>query len=134
MYSAKPSESRKEQKESQLKAPGLSLLHQSDVMDDGIKVVSGRSSLCPHMLCPSTTHQVPWPECRSLCEPFWSRSADRSCNKQLATQPGQSGCIAPTATLQATPRPLKGATEVCFAPRKGLNSRGSFSSQHLDAF
>ena len=43
MYSAKPSESRKEQKESQLKVPDLSLLHQNrDVMDDGIKVVSGR--------------------------------------------------------------------------------------------
>ena len=42
MYSAKPSESRKEQKESQLKVPGLSLLHQSDVMDDGIKVDPGR--------------------------------------------------------------------------------------------
>ena len=36
MHSVKPSESRKEQKESQLKVPGLSLLHQSDVMDDGI--------------------------------------------------------------------------------------------------
>ena len=41
MYSVKPSEDRKEQKESQLKVPDLSLLHQSDVMDDGIKVVAG---------------------------------------------------------------------------------------------
>ena len=54
--------------------------------------------------------------------------------KQLAIQPGQLGCIAPTATLQATPRPLKRATKPCFAPRKWLNSRGSFSSQHVDAF
>ena len=42
MHSVKPSETRKEQKESQLKVPDLSLLHQSDVMDDGIKVASGR--------------------------------------------------------------------------------------------
>ena len=43
MYSVKPSESRKEQKESQFKCPGLSLLHQTrDVMDDGINHVSGR--------------------------------------------------------------------------------------------
>ena len=54
--------------------------------------------------------------------------------KQLVTQPGQLGCIAPPTTFQATPRPLKRATEACFATRKGLNSRGSFSSQHLDAF
>ena len=63
-------------------------------------------------------------------EPTWSREL----YNQLATQPGPLGCIAPTATLQATPRPLKRATEACFAPRKGLNSRGSFSSPHLDAF
>ena len=36
--------------------------------------------------------------------------------------------------LQATPHPLKRATEAYFGPRKGLNSRGSFSSPHLDAF
>ena len=37
MYSVKPSESRKEQKESQFKVPGVSQLHQTrDVMDDGI--------------------------------------------------------------------------------------------------
>ena len=54
--------------------------------------------------------------------------------KQLATRPGQLGCIAPTSTLQATPHPLKRATEACFAPRKGLNSRGSFSAKLLDAF
>ena len=43
MYSVKPSESRKEQKESQFKCPGLSLLHQTrDVMDDAINHVSGR--------------------------------------------------------------------------------------------
>ena len=37
MFSVKPSESRKEQKESQFKVPGVSRLHQNrDVMDDGI--------------------------------------------------------------------------------------------------
>ena len=37
MYSLKPSESRKEQKESQFKLPGVSHLHQTrDIMDDGI--------------------------------------------------------------------------------------------------
>ena len=41
MYSVKPSEDRKEQKESQFKWADLSLLHQSDVMDDGIKVEVG---------------------------------------------------------------------------------------------
>ena len=66
----------------------------------------------------------------AFLEPTWSREL----YNQLATQPGPLGCIAPTATLQATPRPLKRATEACFAPRKGLNSRGSFSSPHLDAF
>ena len=40
MYSVKPSESRKEQKESQFKSPGLSFLRQTrDVMDDGINHV-----------------------------------------------------------------------------------------------
>ena len=43
MHSVKPSESRKEQKKSQLKVPDLFLLRQTgDVMDDGIKVVPGR--------------------------------------------------------------------------------------------
>ena len=41
MYSVKPSEDGKEQKESQLKVLDLSLLHQSDVMDDAIKVEAG---------------------------------------------------------------------------------------------
>ena len=91
-------------------------------------------NLCPYLLSPSTTHQVPWPECRSLCEPFWSRFADKSCTSSWLLSLDILGCIAPTATLQATPRPLKRATEACFAARKGLNSRGSFSSQHLDAF
>ena len=37
MYSLKPSESKKEQKESQFKLPSVSHLHQTrDVMDDGI--------------------------------------------------------------------------------------------------
>ena len=43
MYSVKPSEDGKEQKESQFKWPARSPLHQNhDVMDDGIKVVPGR--------------------------------------------------------------------------------------------
>ena len=43
MHSVKPSESRKEKKESQLKVPDLSPHHQNhDVMDDGIKVGAGR--------------------------------------------------------------------------------------------
>ena len=42
MYSVKPSEDRKEQKESQFKWAARSPLHQNhDVMDDGIKVVAG---------------------------------------------------------------------------------------------
>ena len=71
-----------------------------------------------------------WSLFGAFLEPTWSREL----YNQLATQPGPLGCIPPTATLQATPRPLKRATEACFAPRKGPNSRGSFSSPHLDAF
>ena len=42
MYSVKPSEDRKEQKERQFKRAARSHLHQSDVMDDAIKVEAGR--------------------------------------------------------------------------------------------
>ena len=106
-------------------------------------------NLCPYLLSPT----APAPRTRCLghsvarfatlfwslfgalfgadfLEPTWSREL----YNQLATQPGPLGCIPPTDTLQATPRPLKRATEACFAPRKGLNSRGSFSSPQLDAF
>ena len=84
---------------------------------------------CPYLLSPT----APAPHTRCLgrsvarfAKPFESRSADtvrRELYKQLATQPGQSGWIAPTATLPATPRPLERATEACFAPRKGLKCK-----------
>ena len=80
---------------------------------------------CPYLLSPT----APAPRTRCLgrsvtrfVRPFESRPADtvrRELYKQLATQPGNSGWIAPTAALPATPRPLERATEVSFAPRKG---------------
>ena len=80
---------------------------------------------CPYLLSPT----APAPRTRCLgssvarfAKPFESRPADtvrRELFKQLATQPGQSGWIAPTATLSATPRPLERATEASFAHRKG---------------
>ena len=101
-------------------------------------------NLCPYLLSPT----APAPRIRCLGQSvarfaslFWSLFGaflesiwSRELYNQLATQPGPLGCIPPTATLQATPHPLKRATEACFAPRKGPNSRGSFSSPHLDAF
>ena len=45
MHSVKPSGDRKEQKESQLKVLDLSLLHQSDVVDDGIKSEVGNQRM-----------------------------------------------------------------------------------------
>ena len=81
---------------------------------------------CPYLLSPT----APAPRTRCIgtsvahfAKPFESRPADtvrRELYKQLATHPGQSGWIAPTATLPATPRPLERATEACFAHRKGL--------------
>ena len=84
---------------------------------------------CPYLLSPT----APAPRTRCLgrsvarfARPFESRPADtvrRELYKQLATQPGNSGWIAPTAALSATPRPLERATEVSFAPRKGLKCK-----------
>ena len=80
---------------------------------------------CPYLLSPT----APAPRTRCLgssvarfAKPFESRPADtvrRELFKQLATQPGQSGWIAPTATLSATPRLLERATEASFAHGKG---------------
>ena len=80
---------------------------------------------CPYLLSP--TAPAPCTRCLGssvarFAKPFESRPADtvrRELFKQLATQPGQSGWIAPTATLSATPRPLERATEASFAHRKG---------------
>ena len=82
-------------------------------------------NFCPYLLSPT----APAPRTRCLgksvarfARPFESRPADtvrRELYKQLATQPGNSGWIAPTAALPATPRPLERATEVSFAPEKG---------------
>ena len=84
---------------------------------------------CPYLLSPT----APAPRTRCLgksvarfAKPFESRPADtvrRELYKQLATQPGNSGWIAPTAALPATPRPLERVTEVSFAPRKGLKCK-----------
>ena len=86
-------------------------------------------NFCPYLLSPT----APAPRTRCLgksvarfARPFESRPADtvrRELYKQLATQPGNSGWIAPTAALPATPRPLERATEVSFAPRKGLKCK-----------
>ena len=84
---------------------------------------------CPYLLSPT----APAPRTRCIgssvarfAKPFESRPADtvrRELFKQLATQPGQSGWIAPTATLSATPRPLDRATEACFAHTRGPKCR-----------
>ena len=61
-----------------------------------------------------------------FAKPFESRPADTvrlELFKQLATQAGQSGWIAPTATLSATPRPLERATEASFAHTRGPKCR-----------
>ena len=82
-------------------------------------------NFCPYLLSPI----APAPHTRCLGQsvarfvrPFESRPADsvrEELYQQLATQPGNSGWIAPTAALPATPRPLEKATEASFAPRKG---------------
>ena len=84
---------------------------------------------CPYLLSPT----APAPRTRCLgssvarfAKPFESRPADtvrRELFKQLATQPGQAGWIAPTATLSATPRPLERATEACFTHPRGFKCR-----------
>ena len=86
---------------------------------------------CPYLLSP--TAPAPHTRCRCLgssvarfAKPFESRPVDtvrRELFKQLATQPGQSGWIAPTATLSATPRPLERATEACFTHPRGFKCR-----------
>ena len=86
-------------------------------------------NLCPYLLSPT----APAPRTRCLGQsvarfkrPFESRPADsvrRELYQQLATQPGNSGWIAPTAALSATPRPLERATEASSAPRKGPKCR-----------
>ena len=80
---------------------------------------------CPYLLSP--TAPAPCTRCLGssvahFAKPFESRPADtvrRELFKQLATQPGQSGWIAPTATLSANPHPLERATEASFAHRRG---------------
>ena len=86
-------------------------------------------NLCPYLLSPT----APAPRTRCLGKsvarfkrPFESRPADsvrRELYHQLASQPGNSGWIAPTAALSATPRPLERAHEVVSAPRKGPSCR-----------
>ena len=86
-------------------------------------------NLCPYLLSPT----APAPRTKCLGQsvarfkrPFESRPADsvrRELYQQLASQPGNSGWIASTAALSATPRPLERANEVSSAPRKGRSCR-----------
>ena len=82
---------------------------------------------CPYLLSP--TAPAPHTRCQSVARfkrPFESRPADsvrRELYQQLATQPGNLGWIAPTASLPATPRPLERPTEASSAPIKGPKSR-----------
>ena len=77
-------------------------------------------NFCPYLLSPT----APAPRTRCIgdqaarfARPFESRPAGsvrREVYRQLANRPGpsvSSGWVAPTATLQATPRPLERATE-----------------------
>ena len=77
-------------------------------------------NFCPYLLSPT----APAPRTRCIgdsvarfARPFESRPADavrREVYRQLANRPGPSvtsGWVAPTAKLQATPRPLERATE-----------------------
>ena len=82
-------------------------------------------NFCPYLLSP--TAPAPRTRClgRSVARfkrPFESRPADsvrRELYQQLASQPGNSGWIAPTAAISATPRPLERAQEPSSAHRKG---------------
>ena len=82
-------------------------------------------NLCPYLLSP--TAPAPRTRClgRSVARfkrPFESRPADsvrRELYQQLSSQPGNSGWIAPTAAISATPRPLERAEEPSSAHRKG---------------
>ena len=86
-------------------------------------------NLCPYLLSPT----APAPRTRCLGKsvarfkrPFESRPADsvrRELYLQLASQPGNSGWIAPSAALSATPRPLERAHEAVSAPRNGPSCR-----------
>ena len=86
-------------------------------------------NLCPYLLSPT----APAPRTKCLGQsvarfkrPFESRPADsvrRELYQQLASQPGNSGWIAPTAALSATPRLLERDTKVSSAPRKGPSCR-----------
>ena len=72
---------------------------------------------CPYLLSPT----APAPRTRCIgdsvarfARPFENRPADtvrRELFRQLASRPGPSSWVAPTATLQATPRPFERATE-----------------------
>ena len=84
---------------------------------------------CPYLLSPT----APAPRTRCIgdsvarfARPFESRPADtvrRELFRQLANHPGPSGWVAPTATLQATPRPLERATETSFPRVTGLKAK-----------
>ena len=87
---------------------------------------------CPYLLSPT----APAPRTRCIgdsvarfARPFESRLADtvrRELFRQLASRPGPSttsGWVAPTATLQATPRPLERATERSFPQVRELKAR-----------
>ena len=84
---------------------------------------------CPYLLSPT----APAPRTKCLGQsvarfkrPFESRPADsvrRELYQQLALQPGNSGWIAPTAAISATPRPLDRAEEPSSAHRRGFICR-----------
>ena len=87
---------------------------------------------CPYLLSPT----APAPRTRCIgdsvarfARPFESRPTDsikREVFRQLASKPGpsvSSGWVAPTATLQATPRPLERATEESSSRAKTLKLR-----------
>ena len=84
---------------------------------------------CPYLLSPT----APAPRTRCIgdsvarfARPFESRPADtvrRELFRQLASRSGPSGWVVPTATLQATPRPLERATERSFPRVRGLKAK-----------
>ena len=84
---------------------------------------------CPYLLSPT----APAPRTKCLGQsvarfkrPFESRPADsvrRELYQQLTLQPGNSGWIAPTAAISATPRPLDRAEEPSSAHRRGFICR-----------
>ena len=86
-------------------------------------------NLCPYLLSPT----APAPRTKNLGQsvahfkrPFESRPADsvrRELYQQLSSQPRNSGWIAPTAALSATPRPLERANEASSTHREGYTCR-----------